>query len=205
MSKMTNLKKGVVGVCAATMLAGMCAVPAFANVASGETSTEGGGLGTEGTAQSQVSLSKADVTAQISATVPTTLPVAVSDAGFTPPTGATITNTSPNYGIVVKSVGVTKDNSNLTLVESTKASLAANEMWMTVAAGSDTTNVIDFGATTVATPSPTIWKMDTESAKTINLTIAGGMGALNGELLKGILSETGHNLFKISWTIAADI
>ena len=46
MSKMTNLKKGVVGVCAATMLAGMCAVPAFANVASGETSTEGGGLGT---------------------------------------------------------------------------------------------------------------------------------------------------------------
>ena len=126
MSKMTNLKKGVVGVCAATMLAGMCAVPAFANVASGETSTEGGGLGTEGTAQSQVSLSKADVTAQISATVPTTLPVAVSDAGFTPPTGATITNTSPNYGIVVKSVGVTKDNSNLTLVESTKASKRRN-------------------------------------------------------------------------------
>lgn len=30
MSKMSNLKKGVVGVCAATMLTGLCAVPAFA-------------------------------------------------------------------------------------------------------------------------------------------------------------------------------
>jgi hypothetical protein len=30
MMRISNLKKGVVGVCAATMLAGMCAVPAFA-------------------------------------------------------------------------------------------------------------------------------------------------------------------------------
>lgn len=206
MSKLTNLKKGVVGVCAAAMLTGLCAVPAFAAEATNETPTQGGGLGTDGVAQSQVSLSAADVTAQISATVPTTLPVAVSDSGFTPPTGAAITNTSPNYGIVVKSVGVTKDNSNLTLVDHTKASLAANEMWMTVAVGNDTTNVIDLGAATVADPLPTIWKMDTGSSKTINLTIDGGMGALNGDLLKGVLGGgTGSNLFKISWTIAADI
>lgn len=204
-SRFNYIKRGLAGVCAATMLTGLCAGTAFALPATGETSTQNGSLVADGTAESQVSLGKDNVTAQIGATVPTTLPVAVADGTFTAPTGAKITNTSPSYGVVVKSVVVVKDNSNLTLVESSKASLAANEMWMTIAAGSDTTNVIELGASTIATPSPLIWKMDNASAKEIDVTIKGNMGALSGGLLSGILDGTGNNLLKIKWTIAADL
>ena len=55
MSKLTNLKKGVVGVCAATMLTGLCAVPAFA---------------ASDTVDTTVKLNTSDV-AQITVTVPT--------------------------------------------------------------------------------------------------------------------------------------
>lgn len=80
MSKMSNLKKGVVGVCAATMLTGLCAVPAFA--ASEPPAVEQGTPGTiasGGTAETAV---KAQAkTAQISATVPTTVTASVDATG----------------------------------------------------------------------------------------------------------------------------
>lgn len=79
MSKMTNLKKGVVGVCAATMLAGMCAVPAFAadppaiDAGTSKDIASGGTVETAVKAQAK--------TAQISATVPTTVTASVDSAG----------------------------------------------------------------------------------------------------------------------------
>lgn len=67
MSKMTNLKKGVVGVCAATMLTGLCVVPAFA---------------ADDTKDMTVNLDTSAV-AQISVTVPTTPVKGVVDAAGT--------------------------------------------------------------------------------------------------------------------------
>lgn len=205
MSKMSNLKKGVVGVCAATMLAGMCAVPAFALDSTNGTSTEGGGLDSDATASSTVSLDKGDVSANISATVPTTMPVAIADGVFTAPTKAAITNTSTGYGIKVVGVSVAEKNANLTLVAK-DGNLVSNSMKMSLAAGSDTTSVLDLGASTIPTPDASIWKMGTEdSDKTIEITASGDMGGLNGALLSGILDGTGNTLFKIQWTIAADL
>ena len=79
MSKMTNLKKGVVGVCAATMLAGMCAVPAFAvvpDVTPGSNETVASG--SAAAAKTEIS-AKTDA-AQISATVPTAVVASVDAA-----------------------------------------------------------------------------------------------------------------------------
>ena len=80
MSKMTNLKRGVVGVCAATMLAGMCAVPAFAvvpDVTPGSNETVASG--SAAAAKTEIS-AKTDA-AQISATVPTAVVASVDAAG----------------------------------------------------------------------------------------------------------------------------
>lgn len=74
--KFTNLKRGIAGVCAATLLTGMCVAPAFAGVsvdATGDVDT------TAGTADTVVKV--AAETANISATVPTQVTVSVAPDG----------------------------------------------------------------------------------------------------------------------------
>lgn len=78
MSKMSNLKKGVVGVCAATMLTGMCAVPAFAEV--GVTNPESATSIESGTT-SDTDVSIEAAATQISATVPTSVMASVDSTG----------------------------------------------------------------------------------------------------------------------------
>ncbi|MBC2888797.1 hypothetical protein [Gordonibacter massiliensis (ex Traore et al. 2017)] len=204
-SRFNYIKRGLVGVCAATMLTGLCAGTAFALEATNGESTTGGGLASDASASSTVSLGKDDVTANISATVPTTLPVAVADGVFTAPTGASITNTSTGYGVKVTGVSILNKNTNLNLIEST-GTLAGNDMWMTLAAGSDTTSVIDLGLASIPTPNADVWKLGTtEADKTINIKVEGAMGALSGALLSGILDGTSNTLFEVSWTISPDL
>lgn len=103
MSKMTNLKKGVVGVCAATMLTGLCAVPAFAAEVSPTNKTEG-------TASSSVTVLGTDISGvQLSATVPSSVPLLVnvkdgivSSSG----SGLEIVNTGSTFGLTVKDVKI---------------------------------------------------------------------------------------------------
>ena len=103
MSKLTNLKKGVVGVCAATMLTGLCAVPAFAENAA---SAANGGTLSGGKGTTQVSIQSQND--QISATVPSTIKLVVgSDKNFVAPTDAKITNTGTLVSVKVSSVQVT--------------------------------------------------------------------------------------------------
>ena len=101
MSKLTNLKKGVVGVCAATMLTGLCAVPAFAENAA---SAANGGTLSGGKGTTQVSIQSQND--QISATVPSTIKLVVgSDKNFVAPTDAKITNTGTLVSVQVTTTG----------------------------------------------------------------------------------------------------
>lgn len=77
-SRFNYIKRGIVGVCAATMLTGLCAAPAFAAAGftagtSGTTNVAGGTASTDVKAESD--------TIQISATVPTTVSAAVNANG----------------------------------------------------------------------------------------------------------------------------
>ena len=109
MSKLTNLKKGVVGVCAATMLTGLCAVPAFAENAA---SAANGGTLSGGKGTTQVSIQSQND--QISATVPSTIKLVVgSDKNFVAPTDAKITNTGTLVSVKVSSVQVTTTGGSL--------------------------------------------------------------------------------------------
>lgn len=76
--RFTIIKQGLVGVCAATMLTGLCAAPAFAadGFAAGATGTT---PVTDGSASTEVK-AESD-TIQISATVPTTVSAAVDANG----------------------------------------------------------------------------------------------------------------------------
>lgn len=120
--KISNLKKGVVGVCAATMLAGMCAVPAFAAASDGVVDK------TTGAATSDVTVTN---NTQFSATVPTTLAFVMKDDGtVTVPTNAKISNSSVGTAIHVTNMEI-KDNT-LNLATSASALTGNNAAYMTV-------------------------------------------------------------------------
>lgn len=76
MSKISNLKKGIVGVCAATMLTGLCAVPAFAASEVSESGSVDIGTG----AATTVVTALTEV-GNISATVPTKVVLSVAPSG----------------------------------------------------------------------------------------------------------------------------
>lgn len=105
MSKMSNLKKGVVGVCAATMLAGLCAAPAF-----GADGTVAPTDKTEGTATSSVTVLGTDVSGvQLSATVPASVPLLVNVTDGTVASSANelkVINTGSTFGLKVKDVKI---------------------------------------------------------------------------------------------------
>ena len=113
MSKMTNLKKGVVGVCAATMLTGLCAVPAFA-AADNESAATPVTLNTEAI--------------NISVTIPTAPVAAVigADGAFSNVAGGTLENNSV-CGVHVSNVAVAKtEGSSMTLQDEATFDAAGN-------------------------------------------------------------------------------
>ena len=118
--KISNLKKGVVGVCAATMLTGLCAAPAFA--ADGVVSPSDK---TEGAATSSVTVLGTDVSGvQLSATVPTSIPLAVDVTNGTVSSSNTelkVINTGSTFGLNVKSVKVTDGGKAFIANEATPA------------------------------------------------------------------------------------
>lgn len=98
MSKFTGLKKGLVGVCAATLLTGVCAAPAFA----------AGTDFTDGTMTSKITANTSAI-GQISVTVPTTALQGVSDSSGSLTFGEyTFTNNS-TLKVKVSKMAVTKD------------------------------------------------------------------------------------------------
>lgn len=157
MSKMTNLKKGVVGVCAATMLAGMCAVPAFAE--NTESATNGGTV-TDGKGTTTVSIQTQND--QISATVPSSVKMVVgNDKQFIAPTDAKIANTGALIPVSVKSVKATVSDG--TLAADLTSAADANTAVLKISKGAtfDADNSIDLsGATGENGTTLTGWSID---------------------------------------------
>lgn len=179
------VKRGLVGVCAATILAGMCAVPAFAKDATNGKVVDVPGAGSEGS--SAVVLDAADL--QVSATVPSTLPVVISGNTITFPTKAQITSTG-KAGIVVSGVKADQASgvSDLVLKEDGTA-LGDNELFIAV----NGTAIVTSGKTpTSAIPLAT------------DLTFTGDFGKLKGTPLDTIVKGDNVKLFDIVWTLALD-
>lgn len=202
MSKMSNLKKGVVGVCAATMLTGLCAVPAFATptIGDGTSGTTPGANGLDpATATSSVGLSAADVELQISATVPQTIPLGIDSSGalVTPTDKVTVKNTSI---IPLKLSGITAAKSADSPVDlGAKDTVDAGKIWITLTNGSD---VIDLSVG----ESSGAFKLAAKDS-TVEFDINGGMGSLTPAMLSKIQAANGSGTISfadVTWTISAD-
>lgn len=183
------VKRGLVGVCAATMLAGMCAVPAFAAPAEPDSDDYG-------TTGSTAINSKLDV-ANISATVPTTLASEIdSEGAITFPTTAELRNTSKLYAISVNSATVTQ-GSGVNLVASGQTftdAIAKNSAWVKI--GQSGT----FDGATADT------EVNTDSMANLNWSIPS-----NGKLalkLDGAIKNVNQKEFApfltIVWTVGID-
>lgn len=193
--KISNLKKGVVGVCAATMLAGMCAAPAFAGTTSGNTEVTGGTGASEVTVKSNV---------QVSATVPTTIPLVLDSSGFTAPT-FTFDNTTVGYGIQLKSVRITNavaDN-GLTVKEDAAAISEKNQLRLKVA---DKTNAGNTNAVIVkqTASSDLNWDIaaatDASTPGNLSVEMTVEKGDLDGSFLNKYATAA-TKAFDVTWTV----
>lgn len=187
MSKMTNLKKGVVGVCAATMLTGLCAVPAFATeIKDGAT-----------TGSSSVTV---ETNIQMSATVPTTIPMEINNDGVAVPDASAlkIQNLTKNYGITVTNVKATIVDSKMTL-SSTGADLVSNQLALAVDKSGGTTPVF------VDTAGKTLdWSIDASADGTTAKEISFSLTPTSGTLTKDFFGNyaSAAEALTISWTVA---
>lgn len=185
MSKMTNLKKGVVGVCAATMLAGMCAVPAFA--AAGDVDVDGNGTTTV----------KATVDTQLSVTVPTELTASVeSDGTLTYANNAALLNKSQLAPVHVSAVSVTDKEGVLVAKTAFDAASGNNQAWTEVTPNGKAASVLDLKGSFVASSD---WNIAAATGSTdddagkLPVTFAGKMKnpSATGEI----------NIYDIVWTV----
>lgn len=193
--RISNLKKGVVGVCAATMLTGLCAVPAFAGTTSGNTAVTGGTGASEVTVKSNV---------QVSATVPTTIPLVLDSSGFTAPT-FTFDNTTVGYGIQLKSVQITNavaDN-GLTVKEDAAAISEKNQLRLKVA---DKTNAGNTNAVIVkqTASSDLNWDIaaatDASTPGNLSVEMTVEKGDLDGSFLNKYATAA-TKAFDVTWTV----
>ncbi|RDB60800.1 hypothetical protein C1878_13215 [Gordonibacter sp. 28C] len=179
-SRFNYIKKGIVGVCAATMLTGLCAGAAF------------------GATESKVTLNKDSSALQIDVTVPTELPVTIDKtAGVQmPTTGISITNNNKAIEIAVEKATIASPASNLLLTEKPAdgTSLTTNQMWMTLKNGAEA-NFIDVSK---AGDIPLNWTV----GDGIDLTLDGSMGPLSKDLLGSSPLTANLDLFKITWVVS---
>lgn len=185
MSKMSNLKKGVVGVCAATMLAGMCAVPAFADATSTEPS-QWDAVNADNQGKTEVN---ANVDAQVQATVPTSFTAAVSaDGTFVLPNNIELRNTSTMAKAHVSAISVAEVDGKL--IASDAAASNPNSVKMKVNSF-DLSKADTFAATAAGWEMPVATNASTPG--TLALTFEGSIADP---------STTGPiHLFDITWTV----
>ncbi|WP_278853035.1 hypothetical protein [Gordonibacter pamelaeae] len=187
-SRFNYIKRGLVGVCAATMLTGLCAGTAF-----GATVTPGvnnGAIGADNTASTVVS---AQVDGQLSATVPTSLTVAVkSDDGslvFPEDKKLYIENTSSAYAVHVVSIEATT-GTLLNAESAYPSSSAANAAWLKIG-----TTAADQDLSTKLTVADSNW--DVPSSGKLNLKFAGAV--------KNVSSFDSFTLTTLTWTIGGGL
>ena len=184
MSKLTNLKKGIVGVCAATMLTGLCAAPAFAV-------TDKTIQGSNNTAATGTSSVDVTATINISATVPTTI---------TGPGDFSIGNTTKGFDVALTDVKVTNKTDNNFTLASSDTTLAPNALCVTISQKNDVTKK------TVLTESSATglnWTIGKSTDGTTATPLALTMDIKSGTLDKTFLSSyfTKASAFDVAWTI----
>ena len=187
MSKISNLKKGVVGVCAATMLTGMCAVPAFA--ADGPLTATDGAY----SADTNTTTVSATVSSQVSATIPTIVPAYIGTSGAIQfPDNMSIATDSVTAmkitGVQAKALGDVKLAANLDSAGNTPNTVA---MKLTVGneAAIDLSN-----ATAASSPLTTSLTASAPAAVVLEGSIANVTGATTSQAL---------SLVELTWTITA--
>lgn len=186
MSKLTNLKKGVVGVCAATMLTGLCAVPAFA---------DGGAVDVSGdssqTSSTPVTIDAKDL--QVSVTLPTAVPVALSGDTVTVPQNLQI-DAAGKASIKVTSIKAVNGMTDLSFAAAGGAGMAANSMFFSVQGNALTTDAV----------TPATGK---EIPIGSPIALVADFGTLNGKVLSSMMDGTTvapAKLFDLEWTVALD-
>lgn len=178
-SRFNYIKRGLVGVCAATMLTGLCAGTAFG--ATGDPM------------ETPVKIAGDAGGFQISATVPSAIPVSFNESGaFVSPTEAKFSNTGDHISLAV--TGATISASPKVALVAKDGSLGTDEMWMTVASGTDASaKTWDLSKAWTANET---WKIDDTNGLT--LSVAGNVGRLT----KGVYAVGSEStLFTITWTI----
>ena len=174
------IKRGIVGVCAATLLTGIVAAPAFAAVeVSGSTSQE---------VSTPVTIDAKDL--QVSVTVPTGVPVALNGDTVTLPTDLKIEATGK---AAVKVTNIQAKNAVSSLVfASAKTDLAANNVYFSVAGNAVTDTAV---APITAIPIGSALSLDAD------------FGQLSGTVLDAMVKGTTAapaKLFDLTWTIGLD-
>lgn len=183
------VKRGLVGVCAATMLAGMCAVPAFAadegSLPSGATQT------TTGDTMSTTVTANTTALGQINVTVPTAPLSGVADVGGTLTFGSyTFTNNS-TLGIKVANMKVTKEaDANLVAASAMTSDNAINVKAKIGSAENDLADFVSADGAAVAN-APTIAKDGT------------GIITFSGSIANATKAGIGENLpvASVVWTL----
>ncbi|HIW77299.1 MULTISPECIES: hypothetical protein [Gordonibacter] len=186
--KFTNLKRGIAGVCAATLLTGMCVAPAFA--AAVTPSVSNGGVDSSNAAKTTIN---AQVDGQLSATVPTTLTVGISSADgsliFPADSELYIENTSSAYGIHVVSIEASA-GSLLDQSSAFASSTAANAAWLKIG-----TTSADKDLSSKLTVADASW--DVASASKLPIKFAGAV--------KNVNTFDPFTLTTLTWTIGGGL
>ena len=187
-SRFNYIKKGIVGVCAATMLTGLCAGAAF-----GTDIKDGATTGTSSV--------KVTSNIQISATVPTTIGMSITNDGITVPDSSVlkIQNLTKNYGITVTNVQASIVGTGFTL-SSDGQSLANNQLALAVdkTGGSapvyvDTTKKdLDWG---IAASS------DGTTAQDLTFSLTPTSGTLTKDFFGNYTAVGGTEALTIEWTV----
>lgn len=184
MKKIDLLKRSFVGVCAATLLTGLCVAPAFA---AGNVTVAGD---TPQTASTPVTIDAKDL--QVSVTIPTAVPVVLQGETVTLPTNLQIDATG-KAAVKVTKIQADALMSGLTLAD-TQANLTDNNMFFSVQGN-------PLSATETAP----------DAAKAIPigsaLALSADFGTLKGSVLSSMMTGTTSSpatLFNLKWTIALD-
>lgn len=187
-SRFNYIKRGLVGVCAATMLTGLCAGAAFGAVApEGPTGTSP--VDADNSATTTVN---AEVDAQLSVTVPASFKAAVgSDGVLQFPNNVTLSNTSALSAVHVSDISATAGISPAVVLKSNgdfASASEANAVWSKVKAGAAE---FDLGGA-AAFSSAAAW----------NIPASGNLAVSFEGAIKNPSATGSIKLYDIKWTVA---
>ena len=186
------VKRGIVGVAAATLLTGLCAVPAFA-----ADTTITGSNNTAATGSSEVAVT---ATINISATVPTSLPVTITNDTIAAPDKFNVSNTTKGFDVAITDIKVTGKTDNDFSLATSGDSLGENALFMTISQTGDaakTATLTEAGATGLN------WTIAKSTDGTTPTPLELKMDVANGSLTKTFLSKyfAEAPAFSVAWTI----